>query len=161
VGQLPGGASNATAFIVAAVFPLLFLRLRTPVAAHCSASAAARTVGSNSGGPLSRSARAVVERRGPPGSGCGQCAMKGRQGSRRQGTRQGHVAPVGEAHEGRRAARDATTVKGKPMRAAGERPSLADDGSAWVSPRTCGNVVKARRTKTNLIVRSITSAFVK
>jgi hypothetical protein len=69
--------------------------------------------------------------------------------------------PVGEVHEGRRAVRDATAVKGYPTRAAGERPSLADDGSACVPPRTCGNVVKARRTKTNLIVRSITGAFVK
>jgi hypothetical protein len=60
-----------------------------------------------------------------------------------------------------RAARDVITVKGKPTRAAGERPRLTDDGSACVFPRTCGNVVKARRTKTHLIVRSITSAFVK
>ena len=52
-------------------------------------------------------------------------------------------------------------VKGEPTRAAGERPSLADDGSACVFQRTCGNVVKAGRTKTNLIVRSITGAFVK
>jgi len=52
-------------------------------------------------------------------------------------------------------------VKGEPTRAAGELPSLADDGSACVSQRTCGNVVKARRTKTNLIVRSITGVFVK
>src|ERR1700687_562892 len=60
--------------------------------------------------------------RGPPGSGCGQRAMKGREGGRRQGTRQGMSQPVGEAHEGRRAARDATAVKGEPTRGGGERP---------------------------------------